>query len=269
MQLDVKALGDMIADLIAEAVEPLERQNAELRKEVDELKVRQPEKGDKGDPGRDADPVDTEAIADAVVSKLLDSERFETLADLKATEAVQKYMEANPPRDGKDGERGPQGEKGDPGKDGAGVADLLIDRDGNLVATMTDGRTKSLGVVVGKDGAPGRDGRDGSDLTELSLDFDGERTVVVRGKSGEVTKRLPVPLWRGYWSQGIAAEKGDVLTHNGTAYIAVVDNPKCEPGVGVYEHEWKVFARKGRDGRDGRNGIDKTKPVDLKKQDND
>jgi len=77
-----------------------------------------------------------------------------------------------------------------------------------------------------------KDGRDGVDLTELSLDYDGERTVTVKGRTGTVTKRV---------------------------------NPKCEPGVGKYDHEWKVFARKGRDGRDGRNGIDKTKPVDLKK----
>ena len=182
-------------------------------------------------------------------------------------------MAENPPAAGKDGE---PGAKGDPGKDGekgmdgAGIADLLIDRDGNLTATFTDGRMKSLGVVTGKDGLPGQDGRDGADLTEIGMDFDGERTVTIKGRTGEVTKRLPVPLWRGYWSPGSAAETGDILTHNGTAYIAIVDNPKGEPGVGKYDHEWKVFARKGTDGKHGRNGIDKTKPVDLKpKKDGD
>src|SRR5699024_11132242 len=107
----------------------------------------------------------------------------------------------NPPADGEDGEPGRDGEpgkKGDPGKDGAGIADLLIDRDGNLTATFTDGRMKSLGLVVGKDGAPGRDGSDGADLTEIGMDFDGERTVTVKGRTGEDTKRLPIPLWRGY-----------------------------------------------------------------------
>ncbi len=112
-----------------------------------------------------------------------------------------------------------------------------------------------------------KDGRDGVDLTELSLDYDGERTVTVKGRTGTVTKRVPVPLWRGYWSPSVVAEKGDILTHNGTAYIAIVDNPRCEPGVGKYDHEWKVFARKGRDGRDGRNGIDKTAPVKVTRDD--
>jgi len=38
-------------------------------------------------------------------------------------------------------------------KDGVGVAGAIIDRDGNLVLTTTDGAQKDLGKVVGKDGA--------------------------------------------------------------------------------------------------------------------
>ena len=182
-----------------------------------------------------------------VVKELLSADGIKQLVGLE----VEAYLTENPPP---------------AGKDGAGISDLLIDRGGSLVATFTDGRMNELGEVVGKDGAPGRDGKDGADLTELSMEFDGERTVIVRGKSGDVSKRLPVPLWRGYWSEKVVAERGDILTHNGTAYIAIVDNPKCEPGVGKYDHEWKVFTRKGRDGKDGRNGIDRTKSVDLKKK---
>ncbi len=37
-------------------------------------------------------------------------------------------------------------------QDGVGLADALIDRDHVLVLTMTDGRAKSLGRVVGRDG---------------------------------------------------------------------------------------------------------------------
>src|SRR3546814_10889118 len=43
----------------------------------------------------------------------------------------------------------PAPEKGDKG---LGVKDLLIDREGQLVATFDDGSTKALGRVVGKDG---------------------------------------------------------------------------------------------------------------------
>lgn len=249
--LDPVDFGKAMAAIVKEATAP-------LLKRIEELEARQPEQGPPGDPGRDAEPVEVSEV----VREILGSDELRTLVNLEAV----AYMKENPPADGEDGEPGRDGEpgkKGDPGKDGAGIADLLIDRDGNLTATFTDGRMKSLGLVVGKDGAPGRDGSDGADLTEIGMDFDGERTVMVKGRTGEVTKRLPIPLWRGYWSEKVVAERGDIMTHNGTAYIAIVDNPKCEPGVGKYDHEWKVFTRKGRDGKDGRNGVDRTKPVSV------
>ena len=48
-------------------------------------------------------------------------------------------------------------------KDGLGIAGSFIDRDGNLIVTMTDGTAKELGPVVG------RDGRDAEvpDLSEI------------------------------------------------------------------------------------------------------
>lgn len=228
-EFDPVAFGKSVGDTIRDAIAP-------LLKRIEELEARQSEKGDLG---QDAPTVEID-VSD-VVKELLATDDVKQIVGME----VAAYMAENPPP---------------AGKDGAGIADLLIDRDGNLVATFTDGRMKSLGVVVGKDGAPGRDG---ADFSEVSIDYDGERTITIKGRGGEIVKRVPVPLWRGYWSPGVVAEKGDIMTHNGTAYIAVVDNPKCEPGVGKYDHEWKVFARKGRDGKDGRNGIDKTAPVKL------
>lgn len=228
-EFDPVAFGKSVGDTIRDAIAP-------LLKRIEELEARQSEKGD---PGQDDPPVEID-VSD-VVKELLATDSVKQIVGME----VAAYMAENPPP---------------AGKDGAGIADLMIDRDGNLIATFTDGRMKSLGVVVGKDGAPGRDG---ADFSDVSIDYDGERTITIKGRGGEIVKRVPVPLWRGYWSPGVVAEKGDILTHNGTAYIAVVDNPKCEPGVGKYDHEWKVFARKGRDGRDGRNGIDKTAPVKL------
>jgi hypothetical protein len=262
MQLDVKALGEMIADLIAEAVEPLEKANAELRKEVDELKARKPEKGEKGDPGQDAPPVEID-VAD-VVKELLAADGIKQLVGLE----VEAYLTENPPPAGKDGRDGDKGDPGEPGKS-VTLEDVSLFLDAAIAKHVLDFERRAnetLAKAIDKIPVP-KDGRDGVDLTELSLDFDGERTVTVKGRTGEVTKRVPVPLWRGYWSPGVVAEKGDILTHNGTAYIAIVDNPKGEPGVGKYDHEWKVFARKGRDGKDGRNGIDKTAPVKVKRDD--
>ena len=48
------------------------------------------------------------------------------------------------------------------GADGRGIADAIIDASGCLVFTFTDGVTKSLGRVVGKDGEKGADGAQGA-----------------------------------------------------------------------------------------------------------
>lgn len=182
--------------------------------------------------------------ASDVVRLVLASDEIKGLVNLEA----EAYLSENPP------------ERGEKGQDGAGIADLLIDRDGHLVATMTDGRMKNLGPVVGKDGKPGENGKDGADFSDVEIDYDGERTVTIKGRGGEIVKRIPLPLDKGYWSEG-QYEKGDIVTHDGIAWIALQDT-KATPTV-ANKQDWRIFARKGRDGRDGRNGIDKTGPVKL------
>ena len=234
--LDPVEFGKAMAAIVNEATAP-------LVKRIEELEARQPE-------------ID---VSD-VVKELLSADGIRHLVGLE----VDAFLAENPPAPGKDG---------DPGEPGKSVTleDVSLFLDAAIAKHVLDFERRAnetLAKAIDKIPEP-KDGRDGVDLTELSVDFDGERTVTVKGRTGEVTKRVPVPLWRGYWSQDVVAEKSDILTHNGTAYIAIVDNPKCEPGVGKYDHEWKVFTRKGRDGKDGRNGVDRTKPVDLKKKPED
>lgn len=228
--LDPVEFGKAMAAIVNEATAP-------LVKRIEELEAR---------------PVEID-MSD-VVKELLSADGIKQLVGLE----VDAFLTENPPP---------------PGKDGKSVTleDVSLFLDAAIAKHVLDFERRAnetLAKAVDKIPEP-KDGRDGVDLTELSVDFDGERTVTVKGRTGEVTKRVPVPLWRGYWSPGASAEKSDILTHNGTAYIAIVDNPKCEPGVGKYDHEWKVFTRKGRDGKDGRNGVDRTKPVDLKKKPED
>lgn len=255
-EFDPVEFGRSIGAMIREAVEPLKSENAELRKEIEALKAREP---DRIETIVEAPPVEID-VSD-VVKELLAADGIKQLVGLE----VEAYMTENPPPPGKDGKDGDKGDPGEPGKS-VTLEDVSLFLDAAIAKHVLDFERRAnetLAKAIDKIPAP-KDGRDGVDLTELSLDYDGERTVTVNGRTGTVTKRVPVPLWRGYWSPGVVAEKADILTHNGTAYIAIVDNPKCEPGVGKYDHEWKVFARKGRDGRDGRNGIDKTAPVKVK-----
>ena len=72
---------------------------------------------------------------------------------------------------------------------------------------------------------------------------------MIRGKGAEIRKTVPVPLDRGYYRDGMSVEKGDILTHNGSAWIALRDT-KSKP---CYENkeDWRLFARRGQDGKDG------------------
>jgi hypothetical protein len=233
----------------------------------------QGERGEKGEPGapgkdgRDAEPVEIESV----VKELLSAPELRTLIDLHVAEGIQRHFEEHPVRDGKDGERGPQGEKGldgergpqgEKGLDGVGMAGALIDREGTLVITTTKGEAIKLGAVIGKDGAPGRDGKDGADFTDAEIDYDGERTIVIRGKGGELKKRLPIPMDKGYWREGMACEKGDIVTHGGNAFIALRDNA-AKPCV-ENSDDWRIFARKGRDGATGPAGKDYVPPSPVK-----
>src|SRR5690606_27685339 len=234
--LDPVEFGKAMAAIVNEATAP-------LVKRIEELEARQPEKGEKGDPGKDAPPVELDVSE--VVKELLAADGVKQIVGLE----VEAYMAENPPAAGKDGD------KGDPGETGKSVTldDVSLFLDAAVARHVLDFERRAnetLAKAIDKIPAP-KDGRDGVDLTEIGMDFDGERTVTIKGRTGEVTKRLPIPLWRGYWSPDVVAEKSDILTHNGTAYIAIVDNPKCEAGVGKYDNDWKVFTRTGRDGKDG------------------
>jgi len=266
--IDPVEFGKQIGALIRDATAP-------LLARIEELEKRQPEKGERGAdgaPGRDADPVDLAGIVEEVLATLLSGDRLKTLVDTHAGAAVEEYFEANPVRHGRDGAEGaagPQGDKGETGatgRDGVGLADALIDRDGNLVLTMTDGRAKQLGTVVGADGERGQDGRDGVD--GISFDsacgaYDAERGFVITlaGAGRQTELVLPYMVHRGFWREGIGMKAGQSATHDGALWIAKRDTA-AKPCLENAE-DWILAARKGRDGRDGKDGKPPPGPVKL------
>lgn len=236
----------------------------DLEKRIGEVE-RQP-----GPAGRDAEPV---LVAD-VVKELVTTEALAPLIDLMVAEAVAKHFEANPVRDGKDGADGKAGEKGEPGKDGekgdpgVGLADALIDRDGALVLTMTDGRAKALGVVVGRDGAAGADGRDGLSMADVTRTYDAEaHEVVERWTVAGEEKELRYPAGGirpgGFWREGMKCHALQAITHDGALWIAKHDTA-ARPCLENTD-DWQLAARKGRDGRDGKDGKPPPGPVSLRK----
>ncbi len=159
--------------------------------------------------------------------------------------------------------------------DGVGLSDAVISRDGDLVLTFSDGRTKTVGVVVGanadpaevkrlvtervdaiprpKDGAPGRDGADGLGFDDLDVAIEDEKGVVLRFSRGAQVKefRLPVPLDAGVYKPGELYRKGAVVTAQGSLWIAQADTRE-RPGDG--STSWRLSVKKGRDGRDRTGG---------------
>ncbi|WP_297830583.1 hypothetical protein [Thermomonas sp.] len=164
---------------------------------------------------------------------------------------------------GEKGDAGPQGVNGADGKDGAGIADLMIDRDGALVATFTDGRMKSLGVVVGRDG---KDGRDFGGLDALTLEYDAEaHEVIMAAKAGERAATLRYPAGgiraKGYWREGCTAKAADAWVCEGQLYIAMRDTTERPASS---SQSWIIAARRGRDGERGAKGDSATPPQPIK-----
>lgn len=92
-------------------------------------------------------------------------------------------------------ENGKDGSTGSDGRDGIGLASAMIDRNGELIVTTTNGETKALGVVVGRDGLDGAPGQKGDPGLKGDKGDQGDPgTVGEKGEHGE---------------PGIPGEKGD------------------------------------------------------------
>lgn len=183
-------------------------------------------------------------------------------------EQVVKFLETIPaPKDGRDGkdgkdgaqgergekgEQGPTGDRGEKGSDGIGLAGALIDRDGGLVVTLTNGEAKALGAVVGKDGAPGVDGKDGANglgFEDLEFEISETGRAVAKFRRGDLVKTIALPgiVDRGTFADGEVYDKGDAVSWGGSLWIAQANGVKGKPEA---DKRWRLAVKRGRDGRD-------------------
>lgn len=254
MQFDPVEFGRAMGEAICKSIEPLKTRIEALEKQLAELP--EPIAGKDGEPGKDGASVTVDDVRPLVEDGLK-----AVMAEIRqqveaAVKSIPIPKDGRDGRDGKDGTDGKDGAPGEKGADGIGIADTLIDRDGHLVVSFADGRLKNLGPVVGANG------RDGADFSACEMDYDGERRISIKGQGGEISKVLPIPIDKGYWREGMACEKGDILTHDGSAWIALRDT-KAKPGIDAKEC-WRLFARKGRDGERGPKGADGVPPQPVK-----
>jgi hypothetical protein len=159
--------------------------------------------------------------------------------------------------------------------DGVGLSDAVISRDGELVLTFTDGRTKTVGVVVGavadpveverlitkmvdaiprpKDGKDGAPGADGLGFDDFDVVWDAEKGALIRFSQGERVKEFvwPVPRDGGVYRPGNLYRKGVMVTAQGSLWSAQEDTRE-RPGDG--SKAWRLAVKRGRDGRDRTGG---------------
>lgn len=257
IQSVAEGFAPVVKDHIGHALSPLERRMLELEARISELEARPAVPGPAGPigptgppgpagtagapgpagaAGKDADP---DELAQRV-GKILDEPCKAYLAGLVA--AIPKAVD---------------------GKPGVGMAGAVIDREGRLIISLSDGTMHSLGQVVGKDGTPGRDGKDGAqgadgfNLEDFSIEWIDDRTMRTTFKHGELIKIdehvFPVVLDCGHFSEGRKYRRGDSVTWGGSTWIALKDAPKGPP---TECSEWRMAVRVGRNGVDGKDGKD-------------
>jgi hypothetical protein len=125
-----------------------------------------------------------------------------------------------------------------------GIQEAIIDREGQLVLTMTDGTIQKLGRVIGQDGLS---------VESRELEYVPEtHEIVERWTANGKTREFRYPAGGirdgGYWRQGVEARKHEVMTHAGSTWLALRDT-KAKP---CHENpeDWRLFARKGRDAKE-------------------
>ena len=223
MAFDGEAFGKEIVGAVRAHVD---RSLAPILERLETLEARQLERGADGADGKGAD---AQEVADLLAE---DIERL-------IAEHVEKAVKALPAP-----------------KDGVGLAGAVIDRDGNLVITTTEGIPHNLGQVVGRDGTdgakgdPGKDGTDALGFEDMDATYDGCRTITLRFARGDRVKEfafeVPMVIDRGVYSQGREYSPGDGVTWAGSYWIAQEHTTeKPDGGKG-----WRLAVKRGRDGKD-------------------
>lgn len=184
--------------------------------------------------GKSVDQEEVQAMVDKAVSALPAPEAppdMEAISKM-IEEGIAEAVKALPPA-----------EKGEPG---VGLAGAMIDRDGNLVVTTSDGKAHNLGLVVGKDGKPGET----FTLDDFDIEQTDERTLEFKFLRGDTMHtfelEFPVPIFREAFKEGRAYSKGDMVVWGGSLWAATKDTSAKPDGP---DSGWMIAARKGRDGK--------------------
>ena len=227
--IDATAFGAELAGIVKAAVAPVVARLELIEKRINDLPLpKDTEPEQVAALVRDQIKADLDAVRDEVNALALGkSVTAEDLTPIVADE-VQKAVAAIPAA-----------------KDGVGLAGALIDRDGQLVVTLTNGDTKALGAVVGGKGA------DGLGFDDLTVEYDGERSFSLVFAKGEEERAfsfdLPMMIDRGVFVDGKQYATGDTVTFGGSIWVAQKSQPEGKPGL---SEDWRLAVKKGRNAKE-------------------
>lgn len=129
-----------------------------------------------------------------------------------------------------------------------------------IVALETRAPVPGPAGLNGKDGKDGVNGKDGLGFEDLSVGFDGDRTIQLSFVRESQRKDFPIVLpylrYQGVFTEGKAYQAGDVTTWGGAMWHAN-EPTTAKPGNG--SKAWTLAVKPGRDGKDGRDA--QTLPV--------
>lgn len=266
---NVEKLFQAISGHIAKTVEP-------LTVRIAALEARQPERGEKGDPGQ---PGERGEKGDAGPS----GERGERGEPGAVGPQGERGDQGPAGERGEKGETGPAGERGEPGHAGipgpAGPAGVPGERGKDaaeieILDGMDTARSYPRGTFVAHDGGVFRAFRPTDPLADsteyeragwsvvwrgvtsadVSLADDG-RTVTMSlrmtgGKTVQRSVQIPSMIYRGVWTDQPYTQ-GDTVTWDGSLWVRMAGDGQSKPGT---DSLWKLSAKRGRDGRDGLRG---------------
>lgn len=125
--------------------------------------------------------------------------------------------------------------------DGVGVAGAMIDREGCLLVTLTNGEVKNLGAVVGRDGLS----LDSFEMEYLPETHEVSIKATCAGRTKEIRFDAGGIRPADYWRDGTHSKACEAWSCDGSLWIAKRDT-KTRPGP--KSEDWVLAARKGRDG---------------------
>lgn len=233
MSFDPEMFGQAMGEQIQKTVAPLLARIEALEKQLDDMPTPQD--------GNSFTLDDAQPVIDKAVNSIIDE------VEKNLNDAVEAAVANIPvPKDGQDGKS---------------MVDFLINREGELIGTYSDGEHKNFGRVIGQDG------KDGLSLESFEMEYDDEaKELVFKAGVGQRTKeaRFPARLMeaQGYWREGNKAQAGDGWTHEGSFWIAK-RNTSTAPST--KSDDWMLAVRRGRDGENvvKRVNVGPAKPIKL------